>query len=427
MTIDAARAQARRYSRVSSTGASNTQVDNLIQESIDEFATDVDGFPTEEYLSIAARFDTKTNYAVRITIAGGSNPMVATDVLITGTARANTTGTIVASDFQTTLQAAVGASPTVTWSNFYFTVDTLDATSITYEAPTTTTYVDARELLGLTGTPTLSDFSHDGNFPEDCTMEATIPSDAFKVERVEWDQLKLYELPPRYFMSPEASGDPIYYRVRGREIRLYPSPSRQELFHMEYKGAPAATVFRGYQELGLSSISDESPATGTSAVEYTIGISINGATSADITFTLANANEVWSAVVVLLNAQTTGATWAVVGGDLRLTSDADTGVSTIAIVAGGGTDFLGAVTAFSAVDTAVAGDTDLPSEIPGTFQQAIPHLVASKMLEETHEKLAGSEYARYVQWVNRYKTDYHNRNTSVLIEGRVARLPRVTI
>ena len=426
MTIAAARTQARRYSRVSSTQATDAQVNLLIQDAIDEFANDVDGFPTEEYLSIAARFDTKTNYAVRITVVGGNGEMSATDVLITGTARDDTTGTIVAADFQTTLQAATGESMTVAWADFAFTIDTLDATSIAFAAPTTVTYVDARELLGLPAAPTLSDYSFTGSFPEDCTMEATIPSDAFQIERVEWDQKTLEELPPRHFMSPESSGDPAYYRVRGREIRLSPSPTTQGLFHIEYRGAPAELAFSGYQELGLSDCSDESPATGITAQEYTIGVSINGATSADITFTVAS-DITWAAIIILMNAQTTGATWSIVGGDIRLTSDAVDGVSTIAIVAGGATDFLDGVTAFSAVDTAVAGDTDLPSEIPSTFHQFVPRLVASKLMAETQEKLSDKEYIRYMQGVNKYKRKDHAKSTAIPLGGRLIRFPEVTI
>jgi hypothetical protein len=398
-----------------------------MQDAIDEFAIDVDGFPKEERLNIAAKFDTETNYAIRITIAGGSNPMVATDVAITGTAREGTTGTIVAADFQTTLQAATGGSETVTWSNFYFTVDTLDATSITYGAPSDVTKVDARALLGLNGTPTLSDFSHDGNFPQDCTMEATIPSDAITINRVEWDKNKIYELPQEYFVSPEAAGDPQFYAIRGRNIQLLPSPLRQELFVAQYKGLPAATIFAGYQECGLSGISDES-ATGLSAVAYYYKIAINDSAITEYTITV-GADKTYSAVITLMNAQNTGATFSIVAGDLRCTSDAVSGVSSISLSAGTtGTDLFATLTGWTAFDTAVDSDTNLPTDIPAQYHQYVPRLVASKLLDETHEyKDSQYQYAKYARGMHKYKSNYANKNTTVMVGGAIQRLPRVRI
>lgn len=426
MTIAAVRAQARRYARVSSTQASDAQVNLLMQDSIDEMANDVDGFPTEAYLSIAAKFDTKTNYAVRVTTTGGDDAMAATDVLITGTARTGTTGTVVASDFQATLRSAIGNLITCTWANFAFTIDTLDATTITFDAPTDVAYVDARDLLGLPASPTLSDFSFTGNFPQDCTMEATIPSDAFKVERVEWDYNLLDELPPSHFMSPEASGDPAYYRVRGREIRLTPSPLRQKSFHIEYRGAPAALVFQGYQECGLSDKAETSATGLSNTTTYYYKVNINGAGVTEYSI-LTAANTTFSAVMALLNTANTGyATWSLVGGDLRLTSDAVAGASTIAVTAGtSGTDLL--TTMSITMETAVAGDLNMPSEIPSTFIQAIPHLTASKLMEETQEKMSDKEYMKYYQLVNKYKSDYGNRNTTVNVGAGGGRFPRVSI
>ena len=425
MLIDDARTQARRYARVSSTQSSDAQLNMLMQDALDEMATDVGGFPTESYLSIAAKFDTKTNYAIRITTTGGDDAMEATDVLITGTDRTGATGDTVALDFQTTLRVAIGNLIEVTWSNFYFTVDTLDATSITFEAPTTTTYVDARDLLGLTGTPTLTDYSFDGNFPEDCTMETTLPTDAIKVERVEWDQNVLGALPRGYFMSPETSGDPRYYNLRGRELRLLPSPTRQELLHIEYKGSPTAINFQGYQECGLSDKAETSATGLDTTTQYYYKININGAGVTEYDITTA-ASATFSAVIALLNAENTGATWALVGGDLRLTSDAVAGASTIAVTAGTtGTDLL--TTMSITMETAVAGDTSLPTEIPGIYQQYVPRLVASKLLDETHEKMANYNYGKYLQGVNKYKADYAARDTQIMVGRSIYRLPKVSM
>jgi hypothetical protein len=399
-----------------------------MQDALDEFATDVGGFPTESYLSIAAKFDTKTNFAIRVTITGGTNALAATDVALTTTARTGTTGTIVASDFQATLRTAIGggANATVTWTNFKFTVDTIDGTAITFAAPTTVTNVDARNLLGLSGTTTEAAADVDGVFPVDCTMESTLPTDAIKVEHVEWNQNELSPLPRGYLVSPQASGTPRYYNMRGREIRLRPSPTKQELFHIEYKGSPDEIVFQGYQECGLSGASDESE-TGLAAVAYYYKIAINDSAITEYTIT-ATADGTFSAIITLMNAQNTGATWSLVDGDLRCTSDAVAGVSSISLSAGTtGADLFATLTGWTAFDTAVDSDKSLPTEIPAIYQQYIPRLVASKLLDETHEKMANYNYGKYLQGVNKYKADYAARDTEIMVGRSVYRLPEVTM
>lgn len=414
MTLADVRTQARRYAGMDDTTLlTDARLNSLVQDAVTEFTNDVGGFSMDVHPAIAATFDTETFYAIRITVVGGAGEMSATDVLITGTARDDTTGTIVAADFQTTLQAATGESMTVVWADFAFTVDTLDATSITYGAPSDVNYADARTLLGLTGTPTLTDFSHEGNFPVDCTLRYTLPSDMIAVERVEWDGYELLPAAREYAQSPETTGNPFEYHIRGRTLHFIPAPSSQKMCEVWYRGAPADIVFSGYQELGLSSCSDESPATGITAQEYTIGVSINGATSADITFTVAS-DITWAAIIVLLNAQTTGATWSIVEGDIRLTSDAVDGVSSIAIVAGGATDFLDGVTAFSAVDTAVVGDTDPPDEIPANYHKALPFLTAAYLfLEQRDDKQAGLRMAVYRKTMLDFRLERHLRNTEI--------------
>lgn len=429
-TVTNVREQARRYSRVTSTQADDEQVDLLLACSINEFAMDVGGVPVEDNIAIAAKFTTETNMAVRITVVGGTGEMAATDVLITGTARNETTGTQVATDFQTNLQAAVGTSMTVTWSNFYFTIDTLDATSITFEAPTTTTYVDARDLLGLPTSPTLTDYSFDGNFPTDCTMEATLPTDIIQIERVEWDNNLLRPLPRNYFVSPESSGTPCYYNVRGDNIRLYPTPTTDKLLHIEYRGLPSESqeVFQGYQELGLSNITGATATGLSAATTYYYKIQIDGEAQTEYSITT-GANTNWGAVATLMNAENTGATWTAVAGDVRCTSDTVTDGSAIALAAGTtGTDLFATLTGFTAFDTAVPRSINLPSSIPVAYHNAIAYLTASKLKLELNEwKEANQLYAHYKQLVNKYKMNRYNQDTETRISRRVGRLPEVSI
>lgn len=250
MTLAALRSQARRYARVDTTAADDDQVNLLIQDSVDKFARDVGGFPEDVNLAIAAAFDTETTFAFHVTIVENGSETVDQDVTITSTAREGATGTTVASDLQTQLRAMTGAvgTETVTWTNFYFTVDfkqgnTATGDSIVLSAPTTKTYVDALEILGLGAGTTTGSTSITGDFPTDCTKYVTLPSDAVSVERVEWDYNELIQTSLEYVQSSEAQGDPTHYAVRGRRIYLVPSPDEQDRFEVWYRGLPTAIDF----------------------------------------------------------------------------------------------------------------------------------------------------------------------------------------
>ena len=169
MTLTNVRDRARRLSRTDSTFASNAEVDSWINQGKDEMSQMVGGFRKEEYLTLAARFDTEQNFAVRVTITGGTNATSATDVAITGHQRVDTTGTQVATDFQTTLRALGTISNlTVAYSTttYKFTVDSINGTDIKFEAPSGSNYVDATSLLGLSGSSGAHTFV--SGIPQDC-------------------------------------------------------------------------------------------------------------------------------------------------------------------------------------------------------------------------------------------------------------------
>ncbi len=98
-----------------------------------------------------------------------------------------------------------------------------------------------------------------------------------------------------------------------------------------------------------------------------------------------------------MNAQNTGATFSIVGGDLRCTSDAIDGVSTIALAAGtSGADLFATLTGFSAFDTAVAGDTDVPSEIPELYHEGVVYMLAYLLSKQMwDEKAAAASWREY--------------------------------
>ena len=112
---------------------------------------------------------------------------------------------------------------------------------------------------------------------------------------------------------------------------------------------------RGYQEFGLSGKAG-GDATGLSTTtQYYFKVNINGAGVAEYDITTA-ADVTFTAVIALMNAAVTGATFGLSGGDLRCTSSKYGTTSAIALSAGTtGTDLAGALTGFTAYDTAVAG------------------------------------------------------------------------
>ena len=200
----------------------------------------VGGFRREQYLTLAARFDTETNFAVRVTITGGTNATSATDVAITGHQRVDTTGTQVATDFQTTLRALGTISNlTVAYSTttYKFTVDSIDGTDIKFEAPSGSNYIDATSLLGLSGSSGAQTFV--SGIPEDCFVETDLSRSWETIDRVEWDQYPLIRGAWDSAMSVQQQGDPAFFAVSDNmRIRVWPSPNSQKLFHVNGRGKP---------------------------------------------------------------------------------------------------------------------------------------------------------------------------------------------
>lgn len=115
----------------------------------------------------------------------------------------------------------------------------------------------------------------------------------------------------------------------------------------------------GYQEVGLSD-KELTTATGlgtTTQYWFKVNDDGNGETEYDIT---TGADATYEPVLVLMNAEVSGvASFALVNGDLRCTSDSDGSDSTIALAAGAtGTDLFATLTGWSDFDEAVAGSEE---------------------------------------------------------------------
>lgn len=153
----------------------------------------------------------------------------------------DTTGTQVATDFQTTLRALGTISNlTVAYSTttYKFTVDSINGTDIKFEAPSGSNYVDATSLLGLSGSSGAQTFV--SGIPQDCFVETDLASTWEQIDRAEWDQYVLIRGNWDSAMSVEQQGDPAFFAVSDNmRIRVWPSPNSQKLFHVAGRGTPA--------------------------------------------------------------------------------------------------------------------------------------------------------------------------------------------
>jgi hypothetical protein len=118
---------------------------------------------------------------------------------------------------------------------------------------------------------------------------------------------------------------------------------------------PDTAVGSGYQECGLSGKVDATETGLSATTQYYLKLDLDGAGVVEYDITTGGGvdDTKFAAVIVLLNAETTGATWSLSGGDLRCTSDDLTSDASISLSAGTtGTDFFATLTGFVAVETA---------------------------------------------------------------------------
>ena len=83
MTLGAMIDKVRNRSRADTDFFPNSDVQDLINEGLDEFAKDVHGLKKETFLALSPTFSTATHFAIRLTITGGSNALAAGDIAIT--------------------------------------------------------------------------------------------------------------------------------------------------------------------------------------------------------------------------------------------------------------------------------------------------------------------------------------------------------
>lgn len=414
VTLASAIEKVRRLSRTSASGASNTVVMERINEAMKEFGRAAYGLTKKGHVTITPLFDIQTDFAIRVTIVGGTNALAATDVAICAADANGQTGTQVAAALQVAIRAAGPTTLTVAWSTttWKFTIDTIDGTSITLANPSAIIYSSALELLGL-GAETTTATSVTGSIPTDCTVESALPTDFLALDgKPEWDGDPIYEGLFQTFHSPETSGTPSSYYIRNKNIMLYPPPHEQKKLSFYYRYIPTAfTTPQGYQEVGLSGKALDT-ATGLAAsTAYTFRVNIDGGGLVNYTITTGT-TVTFEEVIDLMNAQCRGATFALVDGDLRCTSDTLGSSSAIALAAGTGTDLFATLTGWSAFETAVAtqGGTDLP--IDDEWCDAIVYKAASQIAEENFEAtLSDRYYAQFKRIVGDFVKTRNSNNS----------------
>lgn len=430
MTLAQAIKETRKKSRTDENGCTNLEIVSYINEGQKEFAKTVHGLSKEDYVTITPLFDIQTQFAVRITIVGGTNEIEATDVALCTEDATDQTGTQVATALQATLRTAigVGADLTVAWSTteWTFTIDGIDCTSITLAAPSGITYASALDLLGFVA-ETTTDTSVTGNIPEDCTVESSLPTDFLRIlSDPEWDGNALAESNLSTVISPETSGIPTMYYIRNKKIRLYPPPFKQGILHLFYEYIPSDFSYpNGYQECGLSGISNKADSGLTAATQYYYKVTIDGGTETEYDITTGTDTS-FQAVIELMNDESIGCTFEIINGDLRCTSDLLDSNSAIALSAGTtGTDLFATigVTAFdAAVDTEAGDDLGIDDEYAMAVVYYAANLIAEDNYEYTTADRCLSQFSRITQQFIRSRA---NNNPRFLPQTKTTRFPEV--
>ena len=243
MTRNAILSRARLLSRVDTVGVADADGYDLVNQSLRDFANDVNGIVKEEWLQIAALFWPETTMGISIAITGGTNAQAAADVAITAADADAQTGTEMAALLETAIRTLAGISTaTVVWADFAFTIDSIDGTDITIAAPAdTATYEDATEMLfGGTGSSGAQTYVSD--FPRDCTKRIAMPSDFRRVRHLEWDSDPLERRNLKFVQSIDQSGRPTFFSEGGSNDYLWldRAPTERKQMWMEYKATPVA-------------------------------------------------------------------------------------------------------------------------------------------------------------------------------------------
>lgn len=247
---------AERRARVSSNATTLSTANDVtiqyINEGVREFCKIIGGLDKVGYLSLSPKFDLGTNWAIRTTYTSGANALAATDLVLAATAQSSLSGASAAAYIGSQISNTQAVSVSVSWDSTTWKFSLYDEIgSMTYvqvAAPSGIAYVNATDwIFNKTGTQSGTYFV--GDIPLDLVLETALPDDCLSVKYVEWNKEPLALAPFDLFVTPQSQGDPRWYAVKGQKIRVSPTPSRQELFTIQYR----------YMPTDLSTTSDECP------------------------------------------------------------------------------------------------------------------------------------------------------------------------
>lgn len=222
-----------------------------INEGVREFAKRVHGIAMETFISLNPLFEFDTKAAVKVTWKCGVSNFGSTDVPIASSALSEATPTTAGAHFASNLNATFATTSfSCGWSASTWTFVLSgpgSATSVAVGSPTDIRYWDgAAGLFG--GAITKSGATITGGFPQNCTLESSLPSGFLEIDYVKWRTWELTPAPFDIFTNPQANGTPSYYAVKNKKIRLYPVPTYQDRLEVYYTGMPT--------DLGVDGSSD---------------------------------------------------------------------------------------------------------------------------------------------------------------------------
>lgn len=233
-------ALARIMARVSTTGVSDADGLILINSALRRISQETGGVWFEAYPELTAYFDLDTHFYFNITITGGANALVATDVAVTNSEAMDQTGAQTATKLQSQIRATTTLpSLTVVWDTdeHHFVIDSIDGDDITIGPPVgKDDQVDyTEEIFGKTDTQTKAgDATWTGVTPIEALLEVPLPADSAKLNIVEWDGRPLINQPWSRALSPGFGGSPTFWAMRpdSERMRIWPVPQSQSKLYV---------------------------------------------------------------------------------------------------------------------------------------------------------------------------------------------------
>jgi hypothetical protein len=253
MTIGTQTIIAERLTR--SAGANTVTSDSditksYINEGTREFAQRVHGIALNAFIDLNPTFDIDTKAAACFSIKGNTLSCTGDVPIVSSTLR-DATPTTVAGHLASNLNATFATTSfSVGWSasTWTFILNTQSTvTSIAVTNPSGIGYYSAVDAL-FGGAISKASTSITGGFPQNCTLESSLPSGFLEINYCMYDTWELTPAPFDLFVNPQATGTPSYYSVKNKKIRLYPTPITQGRFEIYYNGFPT--------DLGVDGSSD---------------------------------------------------------------------------------------------------------------------------------------------------------------------------